>query len=564
MKRLIVLFSFCLLLTLSAAANAAQPEQEATTVTPTPSVTATSTPAPSANPTPSAQPEPDLHEPNDTADHATAIDIGQRLDKLSFWPLGDVDYFSIVVKDGQRGMTLLLDTEHSFGLDTRMRLLTSDGQLIAENDDATPTEARSHIAVVIHAAGRYVVEVTNRAASRPEWKTYSLVTAWQPLHPTATLTVTATATATPTPATTGTARPTGTPAPTTTPTPPPWDWAEPNNTWEQAREIAVGEPVTGLNLVCPDASGCVDNDFFQVPLKAGICYHIATTDLQPGIDTNLIVYGPGKDAAPPFAGNDDATPGEFRSEVQICMPQGVGTLTSYVLIGNSGNRRPPEPAHTRTYTLTVAVMPPATPTPVPTSVPTAIPSAAPTRAPAPAPSPAQPAGGNGGGTSSAPARPTTSPRTEPTSPRVEPTHRPPATLEPTGTASPAPSAAPLSGVTITELPPAREPQAAQQPQIAVPLALRACYDRNSNDSCDVDEGIGGLTVYVSDDGRGTLLGQALTDSSGIAQLTVRAHEDAQLSISVPYFAATQTAPARSPRLEPVIVQTLAPLPALLP
>jgi hypothetical protein len=135
-----------------------------------------------------------------------------------------------------------------------------------------------------------------------------------------------------------------------------------------------------------------------------------------------------------------------------------------------------------------------------------------------------------------------------------------ATPEPTGTASPAP----IAGVTITELLPASEPQAAQQPQIAVPLALRACYDRNRNDSCDVDEGIGGLTVYVSDDGRGTLLGQALTDSSGIAQITVRVHEDGQLSVSVPYFAATQTTPARSPRLEPVIVTTIAPLPALLP
>jgi hypothetical protein len=119
-------------------------------------------------------------------------------------------------------------------------------------------------------------------------------------------------------------------------------------------------------------------------------------------------------------------------------------------------------------------------------------------------------------------------------------------------------------VAVLELPSANEPQAEQHPQIAVSLGLRACYDRNANDACDVDEGIGGLTVYVSDDGRGTLLGQALTDNSGSAQLTIRADEDAQLSISVPYFAAVQTVAARSPRLEPVIVTTRAPLPALLP
>ncbi|HEX6291294.1 MAG TPA: PPC domain-containing protein [Herpetosiphonaceae bacterium] len=521
------------LLTITAAARAAQPEQGTPTATPstTPSATATAT----STPLPSPTPEPDAFEPNDTADQATPIDIGQRLDKLSFWPLGDVDYFSFVVKDGQRGMTLLLDTEHGFGLDTRMRLLTSDGQLVAENDDASPTESRSHIAVRIATAGRYVVEVTNRAVSRPEWKTYSLVTAWE--HRTPTASVTPTSAPTPGPSTT--------PGPTATPTPPPWDRFEPNNAWAQAREIAVGEDITALNFVCPDTSGCVDNDFFQVPLKAGICYRIQTADLHPGIDTNLIVYGPGKDAAAPLGGNDDAEPGAFHSQVELCLPPNVGTLTSYLLVGNSGNRRPPEPAHTRTYTLRVEVVPPATPTPIPTHEPTAIPSVA----PEPLPQPEPPAGDRN--------EPTPRPSSPP---RSEPTPRPTAVPEP-----PSPSdAQPIPGVRVTELPPATAPQPVQEPQIAVGLSLRACYDRNQNRACDVDEGIGGLTVYVSDQGRGTLLGQALTDASGTAQLTVRAHADAQLSVSVPYFAAVQTTPARSPRLEPVMVTNIAALPALLP
>lgn len=538
---IISLWAVLVLLLIPGAAQAVQPDELLPTNTPTITATATAAPSTSTSPTPSATPAPDAWEPNDTADLATPIDIGQRLDKLSFWPLGDVDYFSLVVKDGQRGMTLLIDTEHGFGLDTRLRLLTSDGQLVAENDDASPTEARSHIAVVIHTAGRYVVEVTNRAESRPDWKTYSLVAAWQHQQPTATPTITPTRT--PTPGPSATPGPTSTPGPTATPTPPPWDAAEPNNDWTQAREIAIGEPVAGLNFVCPDASGCVDNDFFQVVLKAGICYHIATTDLQPGIDTNLIVYGPGKDTAPPLTGNDDATPGSFGSQVTLCLPPGSDTLTSYLLIGQSGNRRPPEPVHTRTYTLTVAVVPPATPTP--TIAPTAIPSAAPTVAP---PTELGP-GAN-------PAPHASSP------PRSEPTARPTSTPEPTPTSGTTP--APLAGVTITELTPASAPQAEQQPQIAVSLGLRACYDRNANERCDVDEGIGGLTVYVADDGRGTLLGQVLTDSSGTAQLTIRADEDAQLSVSVPYFAAVQTVAARSPRLEPIIVTDHAPLPALLP
>lgn len=536
MRWILTCAGLLVLLTLNAAAQAAQPDELTPTATAT--VTTTPTPLPSASPTP----EPDAWEPNDTADQATPLDVGQRLDKLSFWPLGDVDYFSLVVKDGQRGMTLLLDTEHSFGLDTRLRLLTSDGQLIAENDDASPTETRSHIAVEIRAAGRYVIEVTNRAASRPDWKTYSLVTAWQHEQPTPTPTMTSTPTRTPTPG------PSATLGPTATPTPPPWDQAEPNNTWTEAREIAVGEAVEGLNFVCPDASGCVDNDFYTVHLKAGICYHIATTDLQLGIDTNLIVYGPGKDEAAPLAGNDDADPGTFGSQVELCLPPQVGTLTTYLLIGNSGNRHPPAPAHTRTYTLAVEVVPPATPTPGPTEEPSAIPSAAPTAAPQPEPQPP------GGGASPAPV---------PTSaPRLEPTTRP-TTLPAPAAPEPGP-AQPMTGVTVTELPPASDPQPQQTAQIAVSLSLRACYDRNANDACDVDEGIGGLTVYVADQDRGTLLGQALTDRSGIAQLTIRAGEDAQLSVTVPYFAAVQTTPARSPRLEPVIVTTIAPLPALLP
>ncbi len=542
---ILTIWTLLVLLTISAAASAAQPEQSSPTPTTTPSVTATGTPIP----TPSATPDPDAYEPNDTADQATPIASGQRLDKLSFWPLGDVDYFSLVVKDGQRGLTLLLDTEHGFGLDTRMRLLTSDGQLIAENDDASPTESWSHIAVQLHAAGRYVVEVTNRAASRPDFKTYSLVTAWQPIAPTATPTVTPTRTPTPGPG--ATAGPSTPPTPTATPTPPPWDGAEPNNRWDQAHEIAVGEPVQALNFVCPDASGCVDNDFFQVQLKAGLCYRITTSDLQPGIDTNLIVYGPGKDQAPPLGGNDDAGPGAFASHVQLCVPDGVGMLTSYLLIGNSGNRPPPEPAHTRTYTLRVDIVPPATPTPTPTQEPTATPRGEPTRTPPPpAPEPGPPTG-------RAPDA-TTPPRPQPSSaPRSEPSARP--------TPAPPPAdAQPIPGVVVTALPPASVPQAVQQPQIAVSLHLRACYDRNVNDACDVDEGIGGLTVYVADQDRGTVVGQALTDSNGSAQLTIRAHENAQLSVSVPYFAAVQTTPARSPRLEPVMITTLAPLPALLP
>jgi hypothetical protein len=94
--------------------------------------------------------------------------------------------------------------------------------------------------------------------------------------------------------------------------------------------------------------------------------------------------------------------------------------------------------------------------------------------------------------------------------------------------------------------------------------MLACYDRNLNQSCDVDEGIAGLTVYVALADSGELLGQAITDQSGRAQLTIRVAEHASLAISVPTFAAAQTVSARSPQIRPIIVKTVAAIPALIP
>lgn len=122
----------------------------------------------------------------------------------------------------------------------------------------------------------------------------------------------------------------------------------------------------------------------------------------------------------------------------------------------------------------------------------------------------------------------------------------------------------VPGATVEELPANAGVGAAPRALVAAPLALRVCYDRNLNKACDVDEGIGGLTVYVTDQQSGQLLGQALTDTSGQAQTVVRAASDAQLVVSVPYFGASQTVSANAPRLQPVIVNAIAPVPALLP
>jgi hypothetical protein len=130
------------------------------------------------------------------------------------------------------------------------------------------------------------------------------------------------------------------------------DAYENNYDFDHASPIAVNAPVSGLNFVCPDDSGCNDNDFFQVQLKGGDCYRVATSDLTAGIDTNMIVYGPGRNQKPPLGGNDNAAPGELRSEVDVCVP-GNGLQTGFILVGNHNNQSPPDPATEPGYTLQV-------------------------------------------------------------------------------------------------------------------------------------------------------------------------------------------------------------------
>lgn len=134
---------------------------------------------------------------------------------------------------------------------------------------------------------------------------------------------------------------------------------------------------------------------------------------------------------------------------------------------------------------------------------------------------------------------------------------PPAAMQPPGADAARP------GITVELLPPAVIPLPTAEPEIAVPLELVACYDRNQNQACDVDEGISGVTVFVATTS-GTIVGQARTDSVGAARLTVRVPETALLVVSVPAFAATQQLAARSPRTQPVMIRQVAPLPALLP
>jgi hypothetical protein len=118
-------------------------------------------------------------------------------------------------------------------------------------------------------------------------------------------------------------------------------------------------------------------------------------------------------------------------------------------------------------------------------------------------------------------------------------------------------------VRVRALPAERRSTTPSQPVIPIPITVPICYDRNANKFCDIDEGVAGLTVYVTDSG-GQILGQTLTDATGVAQFTIRAPATAQLAISVPYFGASQSVPATNPRTQPIRIAALTALPALVP
>lgn len=335
--RFVLLASLVVALALPATQGIAAPAFQAE-ATQTPLViVATATPTPS--PTPDA-PGPDAAEPNDTIAAARPIELGGRIERLTFYPAGDVDDFVFFVKPDMVGLTAVLDTYITYGMDTRLRVLRPDGSAIAENDDARPGDKRSHVSLALTESGYVIVEVSNASIVPPDAKTYTLETR---------LVTSGTAASQPPPGPEG-----GKP-----------DAYENNYDFDHAPEIPVGQPVDDLNFLCPPgaAANCGDNDYLAVSLKGGVCYVAQTLKLAPGVDTNLIVYSPQRDAAPPWAGNDDTAPGVLASRVRFCAPPSIGSVVGYILVGNAGNRIPPAPAAQRTYSLRIDVELPATPTP---------------------------------------------------------------------------------------------------------------------------------------------------------------------------------------------------------
>ncbi len=236
---------------------------------PTP-IVITLTPAgqPTAVPSPTGDDllQPDRFESNNDVNTATAIGL-QTESGLTL--IGDdIDYFTGYLKAGQM---VRVSTTVVEGLDTRLKLYWN-GQLVAENDDRSPSDVGSTVTFTAPAAGWYVALVEK-------------ATVYNGVYDLETTLAEPTATATPSP--TPTAAPTLTPTPTPTPTPSPTpivqpDLAEPNNTLETARPVTPG--LRGTYTV-----GAGDVDYFTFIAKVGNRYACETVTDQ--VDTLLTVIG---------------------------------------------------------------------------------------------------------------------------------------------------------------------------------------------------------------------------------------------------------------------------------
>lgn len=260
-QHLLIPFSFVILMAVMAVTGTTQAQDGGQNPTPI-IITLTPSGGPTAVPTDDGALPPDRFEPNNDAQTATAVGLQSEPDLTLTGD--DVDYFTGYLKAGQM---IRVSTAVYGGLDTRLQLYWG-GQLLADNDDRSPTDVGSLVLFTAPADGWYVALVEKATVYDG---TYDLEVALA--EPTAT----------------PTAAPTLTPVPTFTPTPSPTpvilpDLAEPNNSPETARPVTPG-------LRDTYTVGAGDVDYFTFIAKAGNRYVCETVTDQ--VDTLLTVVGIG-------------------------------------------------------------------------------------------------------------------------------------------------------------------------------------------------------------------------------------------------------------------------------
>jgi len=294
--------------------------------------------------------------------------MDQALDSLTLYPLDDVDFFRLW---GKEGRFYQVTTATNEGVDTRLRVFDPGGALIVENDDYEPGNPASRVYFQAPGGGWLAVAVDSPVPAGWGCRQYSIRAVDVPPTPTSTVT--------PAPLPTATSPPTAAPPPTAIPPEVMYDQYEPNYDFGTAANVGVGQTL-GLNFnPYPAGSEAVDNDFFRLYVKAGERLLIETTELAPGLDTNIILYrGNGQ----VVTGNDDCAPGERRSCIEWT-PEDTGL--AFLLIGPVGPVPEATTAGARAYSLVIQEVVDETPTPTSTasggssfSTPTPVPEAMPT------------------------------------------------------------------------------------------------------------------------------------------------------------------------------------------
>jgi hypothetical protein len=419
----------------------------------------TNTPIPTETPFPtSPSAAPDQYEEhnsftdNNAPDRAfvlpatTSLKLSNYLGKATFHTLDpnrDEDWYKLWAKDDK---WYQVTTSELSGVDTRVVIYKSNGTShVTSNDDGGGGYA-SQVLFKAKYDGYYYIRVHNKVNATGSYN----------------MTIEESDEATP--------EPTVTPGPGADTKS---DSCENNLDFDHACIIAPNNPKK-FNFVPP--YGGVDNDFFKMWVKPGYNYECSTSDLDAGVDPNMIVFnGPSWDNA--VGGNDDIEPGDFNSYFSYYATY-EGWL--YVLVGYGD--RTPSNIYNSNYTLKCnADVPGATATP-------------------------------------------------------EPTSGPGATTAPRATAAP-PTVTPSAGLSVRPLTtPTPKPETPSEPSL-VPIKLLVYYDANGDGQPGAGEGIGGIAAQAYDSATNSSLAQGITDAQGYLEFAARAQ--GPVRVTVPFFGFSQ-------------------------
>jgi hypothetical protein len=406
-----------------------------------------------ATPTATHTPMPGKDDYEDNNDMSSAytlpIAASASATDANFYPLPDEDWYKFYVKDDR---TYRATTSNLIGVDTYLEVFHRNGDRVAKNNDGGDGFASEVEWEASYSDDYYYIRVTNLGPDSETDDTYDLTVS-------------------------EITEPTSTPKPTTAgPTPIPGaDRFEPN--WDFDHAATVATDVTYQANFIPWTGGWEDNDFYKIWIKPGLHFTCETSELAPGVDTNLIVYDGNQNA---IGGNDDVELGDYSSRLSYFSTY-EGWL--YILIGHGG-RLPASELEDSNYKFRCDMDVPgqATATPIPQAT-------TPAGTPPPGPPTATP---------SIPEPLTVRALTTPT---------------PVAATTPAPR--------------------------FIPVSLLIYHDANDDNMPGAGEGIAGISAHAYDVATNQLLAQGFTDEQGHLEFTVSAQ--GPVRVSVPFFGFSQLA-----------------------